>query len=268
MSAETDREGRPWQDRETLRRLYVDEGLHTHQIAARLGCSKQTVSRWLNRHDIETAGVGKRNEYSDADIVAHLRWLDAGLPGRPATDDVTAASRGPSRTTIFERFDTLAAALDAAGIDPDAPTTVERRRERERAAYRETLGEGHGAYLQAHPTAAHRLRRTSDPFRFADVDIPDSFFYGCIDRGLLTHAADAPESGRADNGVKYRRWTWTVADGVRAWIAAHVDPPGECPAPDCRAGGITNLGGGAYTCSNDDCDSRFDRETAAEVLGR
>jgi len=82
--------------------------------------------------------------------------------------------------------------------------------------------------------------------------------------------ADGPASRCTRCAATFRSdaWRWTLPQGVAAWIAAHVDPPGECPAPDCRAGGIRNLGDGRYTCSNDDCDSRFDRSTAAEVLGR
>ena len=42
-----------YQDPETLRRLYHDEGLSSLEMADRLGCSKKTVLNWMNRHEID-----------------------------------------------------------------------------------------------------------------------------------------------------------------------------------------------------------------------
>lgn len=44
----------PWRDEDTMRQLYVEEGLSTYQIGEELGCSYQTAHDWLERHDVET----------------------------------------------------------------------------------------------------------------------------------------------------------------------------------------------------------------------
>ena len=258
-------------DRETLRRLYHDEGLTQRQVAEALDISEGSAHKYIHEYGIETPEEGGR--YTRDQCLDILRRFDRALPGRPSTSDVDAASDAPSRGLYARRFGSFGDALEAAGIDADGPTTAEvfhnQRRGADadaRGSYRETLGEGHGSYLLAHPTAAHRLRRTSDPIAFADLDVPTERFYELVGKGILIR--DDREMAATDDGQTYLRWTWTVADGVRTWIDSHVDPPGECPEPDCEAAGIRNLGDGRYTCSRDACDSEFGRATAKEVLGR
>lgn len=43
---------RPWQDEETLRQLYREEGLTIIECSEVLGCGKSTISNWLDRHNI------------------------------------------------------------------------------------------------------------------------------------------------------------------------------------------------------------------------
>jgi hypothetical protein len=79
MSDET-----PWQDKERLTRLYHDEGLTTREIADRLGCTNGTVSRWLDKHEIETrenwkAGVEAAVEETRVQY-ADYRDLETGYP--------------------------------------------------------------------------------------------------------------------------------------------------------------------------------------------
>lgn len=59
---------RPWQNPETLRRLYHDQGLTQKEIGDELGCSKSCVSIWMSKHDID----------ADRGLVMELRdeeWL-------------------------------------------------------------------------------------------------------------------------------------------------------------------------------------------------
>lgn len=49
----------PWRDEDTLRQLYRVERLKTHEIADRFGCAHSTISKWLDRHDIETYSPGR-----------------------------------------------------------------------------------------------------------------------------------------------------------------------------------------------------------------
>jgi 5-methylcytosine-specific restriction endonuclease McrA len=44
----------PWTNENTLRKLYVVDGLSQSEIANRLGCGQSTVGRWLQRHGIES----------------------------------------------------------------------------------------------------------------------------------------------------------------------------------------------------------------------
>lgn len=129
------------------------------------------------------------------------------------------------------------------------------------------------ARLIQHPQAAHALREAAadGPFFYRDVkgDIDNALFREFAHNGVLHHADDHQIRVRLDNGTRSDAWRWTLTQGAAEWIAAHVpEPAGGCPVAECYASGIRNLGGGRYTCSNDDCDSRFDRSTAAEVLGR
>lgn len=39
----------PWQDKDTLEKLYIDEGLTCPEIGERLGCSGRTVDKWRKR---------------------------------------------------------------------------------------------------------------------------------------------------------------------------------------------------------------------------
>lgn len=42
----------PWRDAETLRRCYYDEALTQAEVGERLGCSRETVRKWLRRHNL------------------------------------------------------------------------------------------------------------------------------------------------------------------------------------------------------------------------
>ena len=256
MSADTEPTERPWQDPDTLKRLYVDEELDMATVADRLGCAKPTVARWLKRHDIETRGSGRRNVFTDAELLEHLRTVHADTAYRVTVTDVDAVE-GPSHQTYTERFGSFDAALEAAGIDPDAPTQP--------TAYRDTLEIGQGDYLVKHPDVARELARADPPLRRRELDISRSAFHKLLSWGVLTPASDRPLlDSEIENSYS---WEWELADGVAAWIDHNVDPAGECPEADCEATGVRNLGDGEFTCTDEDCSSRFGRETAREVLG-
>jgi DNA-binding transcriptional regulator YiaG len=48
----TDTDTVAYKDEETLRRLYVDEGLSQPQIAWQLDCSVKQVSYWMDKHGL------------------------------------------------------------------------------------------------------------------------------------------------------------------------------------------------------------------------
>jgi len=43
---------RPYHDKEVLEKLYFEEGLSQKEIAEKFGVVHQTISEWMNRHDI------------------------------------------------------------------------------------------------------------------------------------------------------------------------------------------------------------------------
>jgi transposase-like protein len=49
----------PWRDKERLYELYVEQELSTTDVGEELGCSQKTISKWLDRHDIEIRDVGR-----------------------------------------------------------------------------------------------------------------------------------------------------------------------------------------------------------------
>ena len=249
-----DRRGLPPRtDHTTTDRDELDAELDS--IADRFDVAHQTIQHWIDKHDIE---ADRTSPYDKPELREHLRAVDAGTEGLVTESNLTAAD-GPSASPSETHWGSIPAARNAIEGVTDTPPTPE-------TSYRETLGEGHGAYLRSHPTAAHRLRRAPEPFSYPDLDVPSDVFHSFIGRGIIKR--DGTEAVTMDCGQTYPRWTWTVADGVRTWIDGHVDPPGECPEPDCEAAGIRNLGDGRYTCSRDECDSEFGRATAKEVLGR
>ena len=257
MSAETRPYGEPWRDADRLRALYLREGLTVHEVAARLDCGPATVSRWLDRHGIETRSEGKRNEYSDAELIDHLRTANENCDRRVTQSHINAID-GPSASTYTKRFGSWRDALDLARIDADAPT-------RQSSPQRRTIDQDKGNYLSRHRGVARELVRVDPPVRRRELDLSKSDFYRCVSDGLLVKHSDSLVK---DPGIDGYSWLWELADGIADWIEHSMDLTGDCPAPDCPSGGVKNLGDGEYTCSNDDCSARFDRETAEEVLGR
>jgi hypothetical protein len=46
----------PYRDKKVLRELYVGRGMSTYEVADELDTSRATVSRWLDKHEIDTRG--------------------------------------------------------------------------------------------------------------------------------------------------------------------------------------------------------------------
>lgn len=45
---------RPYQDREQLNQLYHEEGLTQQEIADKFNVNRSTITRWMDRHEINT----------------------------------------------------------------------------------------------------------------------------------------------------------------------------------------------------------------------
>ena len=64
---------------------------------------------------------------------------------------------------------------------------------------------------------------------------------------------------------KKNRAIWMTTPGVYEWVQDTI--AGADRTPCQNATGIRNLGDGEYTCLDEDCDCRMDRETVEEVFG-
>ena len=71
-----------YEDRELMRRLYIDEQLSQEDIARRLDCCTNTVRRWLRRHDIPVRPKGTRNTdapWKDEEVLEEM-YLEQEMP--------------------------------------------------------------------------------------------------------------------------------------------------------------------------------------------
>lgn len=82
-------EDKPWQDKETLERLYIDEGLSCAEIGDKLGCSGHTADKWCKK-----LGVSKKyrnrewlyEKYVEEDMYVYRIAELAGCSHRTITE--------------------------------------------------------------------------------------------------------------------------------------------------------------------------------------
>jgi transposase-like protein len=68
----------PWRDESLLRQKYVDEGLSTRELRDLWGCSRKTVSNWLDKYDIETPENPDNPPWQDKETLERL-YIDEQL---------------------------------------------------------------------------------------------------------------------------------------------------------------------------------------------
>jgi len=77
----------PWRNEGTLRRLYVEEGKSTYEISDELGCSRPTVSNWLERFGIERRGRQPDPCKLDDPSVLEELYIERGLSLSETADE-------------------------------------------------------------------------------------------------------------------------------------------------------------------------------------
>lgn len=66
---------KPWQDKDTLKELYCEEGMSITEIANELDGGHTTISRWLHKHGIETKkGYDERPPHYTTDDDGYKFW--------------------------------------------------------------------------------------------------------------------------------------------------------------------------------------------------
>ena len=117
--------------------------------------------------------------------------------------------------------------------------------------------------LSYHPQTAHNLPHPdeAEPRAALMERLSRSEIYLCTSIGALVKA----ESLAEDPSVDSDGHTWTTPEHVHEWIVANIDDPTTTPC-GCSTGVRCVESGTTYTCLDDDCGCRFDRETALEVL--
>ena len=112
--------------------------------------------------------------------------------------------------------------------------------------------------IRANKAAALRLPAPTEPQ-------PRRVLYertSCSQFNVFREAGILEKRGRDDEG----RRLWGVPPRVDRWIAENIDIE---TTPCANATGVRCVEAGElFTCTDDECDCRFDRETAAEVVGR
>jgi len=79
----------PWRDENLLYELYIEKEMTTTQIAVRFDCNVSTVSRWLNKYDID-----RDRPWRDEEILRKL-YVDKGM-----TSEQIADKFGVGSTTV------------------------------------------------------------------------------------------------------------------------------------------------------------------------
>ncbi|WP_157884867.1 HNH endonuclease [Halorubrum aethiopicum] len=88
-----------YRDEEWLREQYVEEHRSTTDISEECGCARSTVSKWLNKHDIETrTGRVSDERLNDAD------WLRKQYVEERRRSSEIAEDCGCSKPTVVRRL--------------------------------------------------------------------------------------------------------------------------------------------------------------------
>lgn len=117
---------------------------------------------------------------------------------------------------------------------------------------------GEAQFLRSHRRVAHQLPPPSETW--ARVDAPP-IVADRISKLLSNHVIEIEEHHGADTDHDAHLYR-TRASAYR-YVQEHLDEPTLTP---CGHTGVRNLGGGEYTCQDAECDARFDRAAAREVL--
>ena len=64
----------PWKDKQTLRKLYVEDEMAIEDIADKFDCSPQPIRTWLEKFDIDVSANDPDAKYRDGELLEELYW--------------------------------------------------------------------------------------------------------------------------------------------------------------------------------------------------
>lgn len=111
--------------------------------------------------------------------------------------------------------------------------------------------------LRANRHIAHALPHPSETWTRQDVP---SILAEALPKLQANHVIEVAEHHGAETRQVH---TWRTKPEAYRYAQENIEPPTRTP---CGHTGVRNLGEGVFTCRREDCDYRFDRDAAREVL--
>lgn len=97
---------KPYAQKEWLRGKYHAEELTTEEIAGQVGCSKETIRRWLHKHDIPLRDKGARKgvSYTQSEQLLDEDWLEQEYVEKQRPAFEIARDCGVSKQTVLNKL--------------------------------------------------------------------------------------------------------------------------------------------------------------------
>jgi len=90
---------KPYQDKKTLRELYINREMSQTSIAEKFDVSPATISKYLRRNSIPTRGGGAKVKYPD---LHDEEWLREQYHGEGKSARDIAAEKGVDKSTVLD----------------------------------------------------------------------------------------------------------------------------------------------------------------------
>lgn len=117
------------------------------------------------------------------------------------------------------------------------------------------LSSGAHTWLRYNRSIALALPAPSEEWTLADVNYSQATLRTLSEKGHIQR------TGTVDSGGAH---VWRTDSATYAYVEKHLERNYETP---CGNSGVRCIDAGeTYTCTADDCDCRFDRETAEQVM--
>lgn len=117
--------------------------------------------------------------------------------------------------------------------------------------------------LKRFPRPARRLPPHPETFGHYEADLPQDALVTFSRVGVIRERGTVAPAEHP-NGRK-RATKWQTAPGVAAFVAEHIDPRTWTPCGHSTGVRCVRTGT-VYTCTDDNCDTRFSRRVAEAVV--